>query len=210
MLAVTLPRDFSLGRVDRSTLTLLAVLGVSAAGSVLVNFYSAHYSAPVTGLFLAVVLLVMRQMRRWNAAGLFLTRCIPLICVLMLGLRAAAAPLHFPLSEFFEYAWYQKGPHELGRVAVQRELETMPGGQLVIVRYQPDHKPFREWVYNDADIDQAKVIWAREMDPSAKNQEVIDYFKDRQAWLLEADEVPAKLTKYPSLGSSVGMKPTAQ
>ncbi len=210
MLAVTLPRDFSLGGEDRSKLTLLAVLGVSAAGSLLVNFYSAHYSAPATGAFLAVVLLAMRQMRRWNAAGLFLARCIPVICVLMFGLRAAATPLHIPQSEFFECAWYQKSPPEVGRAAVQQELEMLPGGQLVIVRYSPDHKPFREWVYNDADIDHAKVIWAREMDPAAKNWDLVDYFKDRQAWLLEADDVPPRLTRYPSPGSSVGMKPTAQ
>ncbi len=195
MLAVTLPRDFSLRRVNRTALTLLAVLGVFAVGTVLVNFYSAHYSAPATGLFLAVVLLAMRQLRRWNAAGLFLARCILVICVLVLVLRAAATPLHIPLSEFFEYAWYQKSSPEVGRAAIQRELETLPGGQLVIVRYQPDHKPFREWVYNDAEIDQAKVIWARDMGPE-QNLELIRYFKDRDAWLLQADETPPKLAKY--------------
>jgi hypothetical protein len=208
MLAVTLPRDFSLRRVNRSTLILLAVLGVSAVGSVLVNFYSAHYSAPATGLFVAVVLLAMRQMRSWNASGLFLSRCIPVICVLTLVLRAAATPLHIPVREFFEYAWYQKSSPELGRAAIQRELHALPGTQLVIVQYHPDHKPFREWVYNDADIDHAKVVWAREMGPE-QNLELIRYFKDRKAWLLQADENPPKLTEYSS-PSSVGMKPVAQ
>jgi len=194
MLAVTLPRDFSL-RANRSTLTLLAVLGAFAVGTVLVNFYSAHYSAPATGLFLAVVLLAIRQMRCWNAAGLFLARCIPVICVLVLVLRAAATPLHIPLSEFFEYAWYQKSSPEVGRAAIQRELQALPGGQLVIVRYQPDHKPFREWVYNDAEIAQAKVVWARDMGPD-ENLGLIRYFKGRKVWLLQADETPPKLTKY--------------
>jgi len=196
MLAFSLPRDFSLSRMDRSTLTLLALLLVSAAGSVLVNFYSAHYSAPATGLFVAVVLLAMRQMRRWNASGLFLARCITVICALSLALRAAAAPLHIPMNEFFEYAWYQKSSPELGRAAIQHELQTLPGEQLVIVQYRPDHKPFREWVYNDADIDHAKVVWARDMGEK-KNLELIQYFKDRKVWLLRADERPAKLAEYP-------------
>ena len=208
MLAVTLPRDFSLRRMDRSTLTLISLLAFSAAGSVLVNFYSAHYSAPATGLFIAMVLLAMRQMRNWNARGLFLARCIPVICVLSLVLRAAATPLHIPLSEFFEYAWYQKSSHELGRAAMQRELTAMPGGQLVIVQYSPDHKPFREWVYNDADIDHAKVVWVRDM--GEKNSELIQHFRDRKVWLLQADETPPKLTPYSLPQSSVGMKPIAE
>lgn len=195
MLAVTLPRGFSLRQMDRASLTLLVVLGVSATGSVLVNFYSVHYSAPATGLFIAVVLMAMRQMRSWNASGLFLARCIPVICVLTLALRAAATPLHIPVGEFFEYAWYQRSSPELGRAAIQDELQRLPGGQLVIVRYDPNHQPFREWVYNDADIDHAKVVWARDMGPQ-KNLELIQYFNDRKVWLLQADETPPKLAGY--------------
>jgi hypothetical protein len=209
MLAVTLPRDFSLLRVSRSTLTLLAVLCVSATGSVLVNFYSAHYSAPATGLFVAVVVLAMRQLRCWNAGGLFLARCTPMICVLTLVLRAAAAPLHIPVGEFFEYSWYQNSSPELGRAAIQRKLQTLPGGQLVIVRYLPDHKPFREWVYNDAEIDQAKVVWARDMRPE-QNLELIRYFKDRKIWLLELDLTPPKLSAYPMSQELANIDPRSQ
>jgi hypothetical protein len=68
---------------------------------------------------------------------------------------------------------------------------------LVIVRYKPGHDIiFNEWVYNEADIDNAKVVWAREMSPS-ENEEVLDYFKDRKAWLAEADETPPRISPYP-------------
>jgi hypothetical protein len=67
-----------------------------------------------------------------------------------------------------------------------------------MVRYSPDHNPIDEWVYNAPDIDDAKVIWAREMD-AANNLELIHYYKDRNVWLLEPDANPAKLTVYPSL-----------
>ncbi len=74
----------------------------------------------------------------------------------------------------------------------------MPGKHLIIVRYDEEHDAHKEWVYNRADIDGAKVVWAREMDP-AENQKLIDYFKHRTTWLLEPDEDPPKLSAYSAL-----------
>jgi hypothetical protein len=64
------------------------------------------------------------------------------------------------------------------------------------VRYGPHHDiSYHEWVYNEADIDQAKVVWARDMGPS-QNKELIDYFRDRHVWLVEADDTPRKVLPY--------------
>ncbi|MGH7411977.1 MAG: hypothetical protein ACREJ6_13080, partial [Candidatus Methylomirabilis sp.] len=57
------------------------------------------------------------------------------------------------------------------------------------------HDPHKEWVYNRANIDKAKVVWAREMDP-ARNRELLTYFNDRRAWLLDADTEPPGLIPY--------------
>jgi hypothetical protein len=35
-----------------------------------------------------------------------------------------------------------------GRAALLKKLNRMPGQQLVLVRYKPDHNTFEEWVYN--------------------------------------------------------------
>jgi hypothetical protein len=78
----------------------------------------------------------------------------------------------------------------------------MGGEHLIIVRYSKKHNPHKEWVYNHADIDGSKVVWARAMNP-AKDAELLSYFANRQAWLLEPelqqlqmlDHEPNKATK---------------
>lgn len=67
----------------------------------------------------------------------------------------------------------------------------------MIVLYKPDHTVHYEWVYNRADIDRAKVVWAREMQD---NREWLRYFQDwrgRRVWLLKADEDPPRLLPLP-------------
>ena len=43
-----------------------------------------------------------------------------------------------------------------------QQLEATPGKHLVIVHYAPELFADHEWVYNDADIDGSKIVWARE------------------------------------------------
>jgi hypothetical protein len=50
-------------------------------------------------------------------------------------------------------------------------------------------------VYNNADIDAAPVVWAREMDPE-NNANLIRYFHDRQVWLFEPDRSLFEVTEY--------------
>jgi hypothetical protein len=206
MLVFALPHHFSWRDIDRSTAFLFLVFGVLVFGSALETYYGPHYSSPAAGLILGLVLVSMRQVRQWRTSGPFLSRTIPLVCILSFAARTAAAPLHISLNEFYEFAWHQKGPPSFGREAAQKRLESMPGDHLVLVRYAPEHEPFDEWVYNDANIDGSKVVWAREMDVD-ENDQLIDYFKNRQVWLLEADETTPRLSPYPT--KSQGREPRA-
>ncbi|HKD01098.1 MAG TPA: hypothetical protein VKB77_01655 [Terriglobales bacterium] len=157
----------------------------------------AHYVAPATGLLYLVVVQCLRHLRlwRWNGyrVGYALVRAIPAVCLMMLILRVSAVALHAPI----EPPWPRGN---LERVAIVKQLENLPGQQLVIVRQGPINID-KEWVYNDPDIPGSKVIWARDMGEN-DNAELLAYFRDRQPWLLvvsdsPADNKPAVLTPYP-------------
>ena len=83
------------------------------------------------------------------------------------------------------------------RDAIVQRLSAMPGPQLVLVRYAPSHDLQQEWVYNNAAFETSKVVWAREMN-SQQDLKFIEHFRDRQAWLLEPDATPPRLTPYPA------------
>jgi hypothetical protein len=52
-----------------------------------------------------------------------------------------------------------------------------------------------EWVYNSADIDGSKVVWARDMGRE-KNQELLQYFRERQVWTVNVSEQRPQLRPY--------------
>lgn len=207
LVSIFLPYGFSWRNINPGTRFLLAVSAVVVIGNLLPIGYLVHYSAPITCVIFALVMMALREIRRrqWHSkpAGLFITRAVPLVCVALLVLRAAAGPLRLrvpaggPGTGFA--SWCSLGPANHERAAMLRRLSRKPTGQLVIVHYNPNHRlPFNDWVYNRADLNSAKVIWADDMGP-AKNQELIDYFKGRHVWLVDADSPSPKLMPYPEV-----------
>jgi hypothetical protein len=82
------------------------------------------------------------------------------------------------------------------RIAMNRKLEAIPGKLLVFVRYLPRHIFQEEWVYNAADIDGARVVFARDLGTEA-NEQLRQYFPDRTVWLLEPDYPVPQVTWFP-------------
>jgi hypothetical protein len=194
--------------ISRKSRFLLLVCGTTFIGLALpIYIPPAHYSAALTAAVFALILQAMRSMRLWRPdgrpAGQFLVRAVPVICFALLPLRAAAPLLYISLPPTMIHTWYSMDFHNLDRARVLAQLRAEPGRHLAIVRYRPDHEILEEWVYNQADIDGSKVVWARDMG-AAKNQELIDYYKDRKVWLVEPDEKPLRVTPYAPNSSSSG------
>jgi hypothetical protein len=53
----------------------------------------------------------------------------------------------------------------------------------------------QEWVYNRADIDSAKIVWAREISPQ-RDQALLNYFAGRSIWYVNADD-PSPVCAHP-------------
>jgi hypothetical protein len=200
MAVFVLPYGFSWRQISPATRFLLIATGFGLAGYALEVFYNPHYPAPGTCLVFALVLAAMRYLQSWRwrqkPVGLAITRAIPLICGALLVLSAAAVPRLLP-REAWPAIWKYPGFQMLDRARMLAQLEREPGRHLVIVRYSPEHDSRMEWVYNRADIDASKVIWAREMGRE-QNQELVRYFQGRRIWLLEADLAPPRLSAYPT------------
>lgn len=194
---VFLPRLVRDRRTRPLVIFVLLVAGLNLFQMVL---YPYHL-APVVPVIFAIVaeasgyLYAALRRLRPQAGYAF---CIALLLALVLigGMKQEAEALEIPLA-YWERAYEA---HRDPRAAIQSWLSARPGQQLVIVRYKPDHSPDQEWVYNEANIDASKVVWARERDRES-NAELLRYFHDRQAWLLEADVYPQRVVPYVPLPS---------
>jgi hypothetical protein len=177
---------------DRRTRFLAVSMAVFAVGILMNKYFTPHYAAPATAIIYALLLQSMRHMRHAGSRGLFLSRAIPAACVVLVALRLFAGSLNLDVTQW--HFWYattrQGGP----RAEVMSQLEKLPGGQLVVVEYAPGHNPEYEWVYNRADIDASKVVWARDM--GAENSKLLNYFHDRTAWVVQPDCLPVRVTPY--------------
>jgi hypothetical protein len=178
---------------------LLAAAGVFAIGLSANAWFFPHYAAPFTAAIYVLLLQCMRHLRQFRtggrSVGLALVRYAPLVCLMLAALRIYAEPLGLAIHRW-PSMWYGTAPLGLPRAQVAAQLEAMPGQQLAIVRYAPDHAPFDDWAYNAADIDGSKVVWAREMNAAADMETLTRYFRSRQIWLIEPDLNPPGMSAY--------------
>ncbi|MGC1490789.1 MAG: hypothetical protein WA798_05400, partial [Candidatus Acidiferrum sp.] len=175
---------------DRRMRLLVATFILVVVGVFAVIWSAPHYAAPITCVIYALLAQSVRHLRtrRWKgrALGLALSRAVVVLLILETGVnvaRGACDPMW----------WTCTG--DSSRLAILQKLEHTPGKHLIVVRYSEDHNIHDEWVYNGADIDGSKVIWARELSKE-QNDKLFAYFKDRHIWLVEPDVNNLEIKRY--------------
>ncbi len=171
---------------------MAAVAGAVFFALTLETFHMQHYAAPAWGA-LAVMIAVWVE-RAWDLR-IRGHRLGP-------GLVAIAL-IATPVSVAFRVRAIPSAPADWPnrRTALIQQLSQLDRDQLVVVRYPaPSWEIGEEWVYNGADIDRQRVVFAHDLGRS-QNQALLDYYTNRTAWLLSFDENSAEehLQPYPSL-----------
>jgi len=163
-----------------------------------VVFYP-HYAAPITALVYAFVLGAMRYIRLWffgaKPMGVGITRAILVSCVLLAIVRISVPTSGIALTPPKFRTWATENPKFPERTAIIALLNGIGGLHLVFTMNGTDQNIF-DWVYNAADIDASKIVWARDLGP-AKNQELIDYYKNRTVWMVDPTDPRPRLMPYP-------------
>ena len=152
-------------RLGSKTFLFVSVISVTFLGLFLTPFFNPHYAAPVVCVAYALILQAMRRVRIWDkkhARGVWLIRLIVISCITVFLYSWFGLAAQIPRSHLFPYDSYAPN---VARSKVAEEVEHHVGKQLIIVRYSVNHDYHKEWVYNDADIDDSKTVWARDMGP---------------------------------------------
>jgi hypothetical protein len=176
---------------DRKMRLPLVLLGAMAAAFAVQTWTLAHYFAPALGALYIVLVQGLRYLWRWRRQtrdGEEIVRAVAVVACAMILLRVGAVVTHTAI----EPVWPRGN---LERAQIQHQLALLPGQQLVLVRYNRDHDLDREWVWNEASIDSAKTVWARDMG-ERENTELLQYFSMRRVWQIDGDDPTPKLEPY--------------
>jgi hypothetical protein len=186
---------FAAFRDSRYAWVLLTLL-VFALG---INFFPAfqlHYLGSVTCLFVLMSVAGLREIGRWSPEA---ARLVLFLCAIHFVFWYG---LHFLEDEEFarsmiRYETWDSINHQNPerRIVVNQQLAEIPGQVLVFVRYSPRHIFQDEWVYNEASIDSARIIWARDLGPQ-ENDKLRAVYPGREVLLLEPDARPPRLSSY--------------
>jgi hypothetical protein len=175
---------------NRWTRLALVTCCVFAVGLLIEPWVKPHYAAPITAFVVMLVLQTARHLRLWRWRGRPVGRFVvwTLVAITVVSFVQAFAQR----MQLKAIGWQYQ------RARILRELKADGRHHLVVVRYGPRHQQNDEWVYNEADIDGARVVWAREMD-LLQTRRLLEHFKDRQVWLAEIndDDIRQKLVPYP-------------
>ncbi len=173
-------------------LWLAATILLFALGANFYPLFEFHYFAPITCLFL---LAAMKGLDRLSAYSPNAALAIVVLCCFHFLFWYSVHLFDDDAMQVRQFETWSGINHNNPerRIAVKNELTHIPGELLILVRYSPSHIFQDEWVYNEADIDKARIVWARDRG-AEENAKLLAYFSKRKVFLLEPDVRPPRLT----------------
>jgi hypothetical protein len=187
---------------NRRLLWVAATLIIFALGTNLFPYLLVHYLAAVTCLFVLVSVTglqqVVRLTIRGTRVGIEIVRVVILLCVAEFTCWYALHLFETPAAySVLRYETWDavEGTRQQRRVDVKRQLAAISGQLLVFVRYSPHHIYQDEWVWNAADIDASRVVYALDLG-MVEDEKLIGYFPGRKLLLLEPDEYPPSISPF--------------
>jgi hypothetical protein len=181
LLLVIIVSSIRLMKNRRLRLPLLLLLLFYLGLSVEANLYP-HYFAPATVLVFFIASAAVQDVSsRFRPGKVRLAAVCTMVCFIAMF---EIPRIMDPGSRF----WWRSDMRTFiaERDQVLTLLQKQPGKLLVLVRYGPHHLVHYEWVYNDANIDQSRIVWAHAM-PGGKDDELLRYYPDRRVWILDDD-----------------------
>jgi hypothetical protein len=150
------------------------------------DFFIPHYAAPVTPAVLLLIITgwsrLYQRASRGRPLGRFLAHSVA-IGFFIGAVVSAAAPVDFDSTRVDQAS------------LIDQAQSLQAGKHLIFVNYTPDHLMHDEWVYNQADIKNARIIWARYTGPAA-DASVARYYSGREIWLLTVGKNDLTLNVY--------------
>jgi hypothetical protein len=187
---------------DSNMRRVAVTLAIFALGTNFFPYLLDHYLAAVTCLFVLVSITGLQQLSRItirdNPVGQQITLVLTALCLAEFtgwyALHLFESPSLYPILRYETWdAINHQNPQR--RIQVARQLAEIKGPLLVFVRYSPRHIYQNEWVWNNADIDDARIVYARDLGPE-EDQKLIRYYPNRQVLLLDPDAYIPQISAY--------------
>jgi len=182
-----------LGKVWKRRPMLLAGAAGGIVAILMEGAASPHYLAPAAVVFVAVIVEGCRYFDglHLRLAPLFIA-AMAVVLIVRIGLEQAGLPYSQKIN-FQSWCCREKG--NMNKARMTTELEQIPGKHLLFVKTKTDSDDVLQWIYNDADIDTARFVWARDLG-TERNAELARDLTGRRIWLVDPNTKPATRVAY--------------
>jgi hypothetical protein len=169
----------------KNWLYLNLLLLIFIGGISLSTYFNQSYAAPIYGVFIILTVGAAREI--WHSADRQNIKRLIVLSVpvcLLTGIILLGAGIA-----------QRNNIEDTGRqrAEIEAKLRSEGGKHLIFVDPYPQGSDNPNtvssyvYIYNEADIDDSKIVWANQLN-QIENAKLVDYFGDRRVWLLKLDK----------------------